>query len=145
MVTNPTKLRRSTLYGRDKSITAWSLAISGLLFVISYLFWRLPGISDSAYDFLPVDVIGGGFAALLIIATLQAYFNEGLPISWLLVFLPAFGATVNFVGVGLQSGDPLTEIGLIIGLPVVIALVLGTAGFFVGRSTRFIISSAGAR
>lgn len=145
MVTNAPTFRRATLYGQDKTLTVRSLAISGLLFVISYLFWRIPGISDSAYDLLPVDVIGGGFAALLIIATLQAYLNEGLLISWLLVLLPALGATINFVGVGLTSGDPLIKIGAIIGLPVVIALIVGTAGFFVGRVVHYIVSSAGAR
>lgn len=133
------------LYGRDKTITSRSLAISGLLFIISFLFWRIPGISDRAYDLLPVDVIGGGFAALLIIAMIQAHLNEGLLISWLLVFLPALGATLNFVGVGLTSGEPLFKIGVIIGLPVGIALIVGTTGFLVGRGLHHIVTSTGTR
>jgi len=143
MISDDIKLEHSVLYGQDQILTTRGLAASGLLFVISYIFWRLPGISESAYEFLPVDVIGGGFAALLVIAAIQAFYNKGIIVSWSLVLLPTFGASVNFVGVGLQSGDPLLKIGLILGLPMTIALILGSTGFLVGRGIDYIVSSAG--
>jgi hypothetical protein len=134
--------RTSLLYGRTRSNTARGIILAGVLFTVSFLFWRLPDVSNSAYDILPVDVIGGGFVALLLIATVQAYYNEGLLVSWLLVTLPAFGATINHVGVGLTSPDPLTTVGLVVGIPVVIGFVVGTSGFLVGRSVRCVILSA---
>ena len=101
MISDDIKLEHSVLYGQDQTLTTRGLAASGLLFVISYIFWRLPGISESTYEFLPVDVIGGGFAALLVIAAIQAFYNKGIIVSWSLVLLPTFEASVNFVGVGL--------------------------------------------
>lgn len=119
------------------------LVLGVVLFIVTYLFWRLPGVSDTAYDVLPVDVIGGGFALVFLVAAVHAARNRGLLISWLLVFLPVLGATMNFVGVGLQSPTPGEQITFIVAIPLAAALVLGTAGYLLGRGVAHILESAG--
>lgn len=134
---------RQFVYGRDERATRLGLVLGVVLFVVSYLFWRLPGVSDTAYDVLPVDVIGGGFALVFGIAAVHAARNRGLLVSWLLVFLPVLGATMNFVGVGLQSPTPGEQIMFIVAIPLAAALLLGTAGYLVGRGVAHILRSAG--
>lgn len=100
-------------------------------------------MSEAAYDPFPVDVIGGGFVLLGLVAAVYALQNQGLFISWLLVFLPVFGATLSFVGVGLQSPAPGEQIVLILTIPLVSALLLGTGGYLLGRGIQHILQSAG--
>lgn len=134
---------RQLVYGRDQQKTKRGLILGAVLFVGSYLFWRLPGLSDTAYDVVPVDVIGGGFALVFVVAAVHAAQNRGLLISWLLVFLPVFGATLSFVGVGLQSPTPGEQIALIVAIPLAAALLVGTAGYLLGRGVAHILRSAG--
>lgn len=119
------------------------LVLGVVLFVVSYLFWRLPGVSDAAYDVLPVDVIGGGLALVFLVSAAHAAQNQGLLVSWLLVFLPVLGATMNFVGVGLQSPNPGEQIAFILAIPLATALLLGTAGYLIGRGVAHVLRSAG--
>jgi|GEM_PF-2643580 len=134
---------RQLVYGREERKTKIGLVVGAVLFIGSYLFWRLPGVSDTAYDVLPVDVIGGGFALLLLVAAVHAASNRGLLVSWLLVFLPVFGASLNFVGVGLQSPTLGEQVALIVAIPLAAALLLGTAGYLLGRGVEHILRSAG--
>lgn len=138
-----TTVPRQLVYGRDEHATRRGLVLGVVLFVLSYLFWRLPGVSDTAYDVLPVDVIGGGFALVVLVAAVHAARNRGLLVSWLLVFLPVLGATMNFVGVGLQSPTPGEQIMFIVAIPLAAALLLGTAGYLVGRGVAHVLQSAG--
>ena len=130
------------LYGRNGAATKGGLVLAGLLFVLSYLFWRLPGVSEAAYDLLPVDVIGGGIVVLLLLAAAHAYLNDGLIVSWLLVFGSLLGATLNRVGVGLTSSDPLAVLALSAGLPLGGAVIIGTSGHLVGVGLRMLIRAA---
>lgn len=134
---------RQLVSGRDQRSTKIGLAVGVVLFVGSYLFWRLPGVSEAAYDVLPVDVIGGGFALLFLVAAVHAAYNRGLLVSWLLVFLPVFGASLSFVGVGLQSPALGEQVALIVAIPLAAALLLGTAGYLLGRGVEHILRSAG--
>jgi len=136
-------ISRQTLYGRDRTATATGLLLAGVLFVAFYLFWRLPGVSAAAYDLLPVDVIGGGIAGLLTVAALQAHYNDGIVVIWVLVFLPVLGATMNFVGVGLQSPTLWERLALIVAIPAVAALLIGTGGYLLGSGSRYVVRSAG--
>lgn len=134
---------RQLVFGRDQRSTKIGLTIGAVLFVGSYLFWRLLGVAEAAYDVLPVDVIGGGFALLLLIAAVHAAYNQGLLISWLLVFLPVFRASLSFVGVGLQSPALGEQVALIVAIPLGAALLLGTAGYLLGRGVENILRSTG--
>ncbi|MFC7156182.1 hypothetical protein ACFQPA_12085 [Halomarina halobia] len=106
------------------------------LLIFAYLFWAIEGVSSAAYDLSPIDVIGGGLALLLLLATIQAYYNDGLLISWLLVFLPVFGTALSGVGVGLIRPTPMKSFGLAIGIALFAALTLGTVGFLLGTAIR---------
>lgn len=131
------------LYGRDRVATKGGLVLAGLLFVVSYLFWRLPDVSEAAYDLLPVDVIGGGIVLLVLVVAAHASLNDGLIVSWLLVFFPLLGATLNLVGVGLTSSDPLAVVALSVGIPLGGAFIIGTGGHLVGAGLRYIVTAAG--
>lgn len=131
-------------YGRRTRDTNAGLLVAGALFVVFYLFWRLPGVSETAYDVLPVDVIGGGIALLLLVAAVQAARNQGLLVSWLLVYLPFLGATLNLVGVGFQSPSAVETVGLVVAIPLAGTLIVGTAGYLLGRGTDRVLRSAGA-
>lgn len=128
--------QRGLVYGREKTRTAWGVTIAGGLFILSYFFWGLPGVSATAYDVLPVDVIGAGLALLVLVTAWQAYWNHGLIVNWLLVFFPVLGATLNFVGVGLQSPTGWERLGLTVAIPVLAALLLGTIGYLLGTATK---------
>lgn len=134
---------RQLVYGRDERKTKIGLVVGAVLFIGSYLLWRLPGVSETAYDVLPVDVIGGGFALVLLVAAVHAASNRGLLVSWLLVFLPVFGASLNFVGVGLQSPALGERVALIVAIPLAAALLLGTAGYLLGRGADHVLQSSG--
>jgi hypothetical protein len=132
------------LYGRDRGKTRLGLLLGGLLFLSSYLFWGFPGVSEAAYDLFPIDVIGGGLALLVLVAGGYASQNDGVLISWLLVFLPVLGATLHFAGVGLQTPDSGEQIAFILAIPLVSALLLGTGGYLLGRGIYRLRRSAGA-
>lgn len=134
---------RQFVFGRDERKTKLGLVLGAVLFLGSYLFWRLPGVSEAAYDVLSVDVIGGGFALVFLVAAVHAAQNRGLLICWLLVFLPVFGATLSFVGVGLQTPTLGERAVLIVAIPLAAALLLGTAGYLVGRGVEHILRLAG--
>lgn len=81
--------------------------------------------------------------ALIGAAAIQAYYNDGLVISWLIVFVPIAVFGLGIVGIGL-AGEGLDRIAGIIGYPVLIgivgALVLGTGGFVLGAGLRRVVS-----
>lgn len=142
MASNGTTVRQ-LVYGRDRRKTELGLVFAGVLFLASYLFWRLPGVSEAAYDLLVVDVVVGGFALLVLVAAVHAYGNRGLLVSWLLVFLPVLGASLNFVGVGLQTPATAETVALALAIPAASALLLGTGGYLLGRGIRRVARSAG--
>ncbi len=109
------------------------------LFVLSYVLWRFPRLSEAAYD-LGVDVIVGGFVLAFASAALYAYANEGIVGCWLLVSLPVLGATLNRVGVGLTSATPLELYGLAVAIAVLAGVALGTAGFLFGTGLRRLVA-----
>lgn len=133
-------LSRAVLYGRKQPYTTWAVTIAGGFFVLSYFFWAIPGVSATASELLPVDVIGTSLTLLVLLTGVHAYWNRGLVINWLLVFFPVLGATLNFVGVGLQTPG-IERLGLTLALPVLTALLLGTTGYLLGRRLHHIFGS----
>jgi DNA-binding transcriptional ArsR family regulator len=76
-------------------------------------------------------------------AFFQAYSNDGLLVSWLVVFGPVTAIGLGFIGLG----SPVNAVGRlpgIIGYPIILgsvgALVLGTTGFLIGAVARRLVT-----
>jgi hypothetical protein len=78
------------------------------------------------------------------IAAIQAYYNDGLLVSWVVVFAPLASVGFLSIGTGLAGGSMLSVVG-IVGYSVIIgtvgALVLGTGGFLLGASGRRVVAT----
>lgn len=87
----------------------------------------------------PIDPAPAFIFALVVSAAVQAYHNDGLLVSWLLVFAPVAVVGLGVFGIGL-AGEDVANIAGAIGYPVILgavaALVLGTGGFVVGAGAR---------
>lgn len=94
--------------------------------------------------FLGLGVIGDDevlvivFTTLALLAAFHSYFNRGILTSWLVVFIPVFGALSHFFAVHGGSfdeaypiGDALLRAGLF-AAPV--ALLVGTVAFWIGAA-----------
>lgn len=126
------------LFGRTRSRSRWWIGVSIILFVLSYSFWYYIRVSSIPYDvdISPIVIVEIGFVLAFISAVFHAYSNDGLFISWLLVFFPVAGATLDRIGVGMISPTPLETVGFGIGIAAVIAFVFGTVGFLLGVGVR---------
>lgn len=103
-------------------------------------------ITSSGYVIPALGPIGTAPAftiALVGAAAIQAYYNDGLLVSWLVVFAPVAVFALGVFGVGPVPAE-LEQIAGTIGYPVIIggvgALVLGTVGFVLGAGARRIHS-----
>ena len=76
---------------------------------------------------------------LVLAAALQAYANDGLLVSWAVVFLPLLALGLASIGLGL-AGESLAHLPGAIGYPVLLAVVgaavLGSVGFALGVLAR---------
>lgn len=121
------------LYGDDLTVSRRWVGASAILFIVSYVFWWVPGLSELGYNLLPIDVIGGGIGLIFLLALYQAYSNDGLFLCWLLIFAPVLGATLNHVGVGLTSMSPLIAYSLSVVISLLTAVGLGTVAFGIAQ------------
>jgi DNA-binding transcriptional ArsR family regulator len=112
------------------------VALGAVWFILAAFQFTLP-------DLGPVDPLRDGTILLVGIAAIQAYYNDGLLVSWVVVFAPL--ASVGFLSIGtaLAGGSMLSVVG-IVGYSVIIgtvgALVLGTGGFLLGASGRRVVA-----
>lgn len=122
---------RDTLFGRNRTGTFLGLGFAMMLFIGIFIlrgwaemaegetFGTLP-ISDVVF----VVVVGGGFAAV------TAFWNDGLLLSWLLVFCPVIAwVWPNFV----QGPVFFKAVVHPFALAAVAAILAGTAGYVIGR------------
>lgn len=87
----------------------------------------------------PLAPARDGALLLVGIAAIQAYYNDGLLVSWIVVFAPLASVGFLIAGSGFSSGSMLSLVG-IIGYSVLFAtlgaLFLGTGGFLLGAGAR---------
>lgn len=113
-------------------------------FVVVTAFWlivvslELTVPSIGPFDPAPVLTI-----LLVGAAAIQAYYNDGLLVSWLVVFAPIAGFGLGLIGNGLAADGLHTlagTIGYAVILGTVAAVVLGTSGFLIGAGGRRLVS-----
>jgi DNA-binding transcriptional ArsR family regulator len=96
----------------------------------------VPGIGP----FGPAPLLG---VALVGAATVQAYDNDGLLVSWLVAFAPMAGLALGVLGAGLAHEGPEVVAGAI-GYAVIVGgvagLAFGTGGFLLGAGGRRLVS-----
>lgn len=81
--------------------------------------------------------------AVFVLAAVNAYYNDGVLVSCLIVFAPLFVAFVNFIGGGIAIGTDPTRIEWILSSAsygLLYAVVLGTVAFILGAGGRRAIS-----
>jgi hypothetical protein len=112
------------------------VALGAVWFILAAFQFTLP-------DLGPVDPLRDGTILLVGIAAIQAYYNDGLLVSWVVVFAPLASVGFLSIGTGLAGGSMLSVVG-IVGYSVIIgtvgALVLGTGGFLLGASGRRVVA-----
>lgn len=125
---------------RDRSRRG-ALVAAGAFVVIAPLWFAVTSFN------VDVGISGVGLfgpapalAVLLVgAAAVQAYYNDGLLVSWLVVFAPIAGFGVGLLGAGLAAGG-LEIVAGAIGYSVILgagaALVFGTSGFLIGAGGR---------
>lgn len=135
---------RQLLIGRDDRRTKQWAVLIGALFFGSLLYFRAAMDADY-YSIL--DWLGWEGAAVILggLVVLQALDNEGLVISWGLVFAAVAGLVLNFGGMGMTG-----EIGVLEHLRTTVVLaggtaaLLGTIAFGVGVGVRRVIATSKA-
>lgn len=140
------------LVGRDKARTVRSLEFAVGLFLVSVIFFFAmiqlslnTIVFNSAigplFDFLWWE----GFLFLIMIpALIQAYYNKGFLVSWVLVFAPVAGAVVNHAGIGILGAPPglLESIKLAIVVGVIVSLPAAIVSFLLGITLRYVVVQA---
>lgn len=125
------------LVGRDRAATRQVLAVAAGLFVSTLAVLQTLAVTGTAMA-LSTGGPGGAIAALLAlvgVAALQAYRNDGLVPSWTVVFAPTYAFVLySFAG---SATQPLAvTVFYAAELAAVAALLLGTGGFLVGAGAR---------
>jgi DNA-binding transcriptional ArsR family regulator len=141
------RIRRASLVtGRRRERSrqaAVATAVASIVVVGGWLAVRSAGATIPS-----VGPLGPGpaFVSLLVGgAAVQAYDNDGLLVSWLVVFTPVALLAFGVVGIGL-AGEGIDHVVGVIAYPVVVggvgALLLGTVGFVLGAGTRRLVAAA---
>ena len=95
-------------------------------------------------DMGPFEPARDGAILLICLSAIQAYYNDGLLVSWVIVFAPLASVGFLIIGNGIASGSMLSIVG-VVGYSVIIgalgALVLGTGGFLLGAAGRRLVAT----
>lgn len=141
------------LVGHDpRQLVKWAVRAGGLFIVTAGLMYvTLSGLSlpvaGLSFDelFIPVDIPNNPILTAIIIfgwiglAMWPAYQNNGLLASWGLLFGPLFGATVTEFVMDTMTGSLMMDSLLSFLAALIIAVILGTAGFLLGKSLRWAV------
>lgn len=114
------------------------------LFLLSSGFWFVQGVTNlQMMQIGPFDIIRHGLILIVIFAAMTAYWNDGLLLSWTVVFASIVSIALYGVGQALILGD-LTVLFGGVSLAVVAGIVgpftLGSIGYVVGIEIRRAIS-----
>ncbi|MFB6143274.1 MAG: ArsR/SmtB family transcription factor [Halorientalis sp.] len=132
------------LGGRDRSLSRRAGRLGAGGFVVAAVGWfavaatgtRVPGLG-------PVDPALALGLVLVVAAAVQAYYNDGLLVSWFVVFGPVAGFALGLFASGFLAGGAGVLVGAV-GYAVVVgtvaALVFGTGGFLVGAGCRRLVA-----
>lgn len=125
------------LVGRDRAATRQVLVVAAGLFLSTLAVLEILVVTGTGMA-LSTDGPGGAIAALLALvalAALQAYRNDGLVLSWTVVFAPTYAFVLHsFAG---SATQPLVVTVIYAAeLAAVATLLLGTGGFLVGAGAR---------
>lgn len=127
----------SLIFGRDdRWAKRWGFGVVALFFGSLVYFAAVKAIG---YPTTHLLLWWEGYALLLLLLiTVQAYFNEGIVISWMLAFVTVSGLVLNYGGVGIIGSGPglLELVGLAIVGGAIAAVSLGTLGFGIGMALR---------
>lgn len=133
----------SVLSGQDIETSRRVLIGSSVLFAILGCSWLIQAILAVDFTLLGSPYLfGAGLVTLVVLAAGNAYWNEGLLISWLLVFLPICSLSFYGIGVALRTGTWSTAVGgILFGLLVGVigALTIGSVGHLIGIGGRRMI------
>lgn len=139
---------------------AVGLGIASFVLFTGFAWGPTERVLGSAFAWLSDLVVATGFvgyfgayyvvllAAALLPAAVAVHRNGGLAVAWLLVALPTAGyllaVTVPWFLAG-EAISSLAEFRVIIALPLVVGVVIGTLGFLIGMCGRGIASAAAGR
>lgn len=117
--------------GRDAAGVRRSLAGATLLGLAFFVAWIVTAVFRVPLQEFAYRTFGflGAFVLMTAAATVVAYTNGGLVLSWAAAFAPAFGFAL---GVGVPRFNPVAVVLLALVYPSIAAVVFGTAGFVIG-------------
>ena len=139
-------LERPALTGRDLGTSRRAVGYALLGAAALAAFWLVQAALGVVLQ--PVGPVGPAQVLPLLVAggaAAQAYWNDGLLVSWAVAFLPLFGLGLASIGLGL-AGQGLVHLPGAIGYPVLVAAIgavlLGTIGFVAGVLARAAVAAA---
>lgn len=144
------RLWQSPLFGgRDhdlsRRVAIWAV---GAFVALGVTWFVLAAFQFTLPDAGPLDPARDGAILLVSVSAIQAYYNDGLLVSWVVVFAPLASIGFLIIGTGIASGSMLSLVG-IIGYAMIIAiigaLVLGTGGFLIGSGMRRVVATVARR
>lgn len=136
--------RYPALSGRDLATSRRAVAAATVGAVVLAGVW----LGTAAFDVVLRAIGPFGPAQWLLFGLVaaaagQAYVNDGLLVSWAVIFVPLFALAMGSIGVGL-AGEGLAAVVGVIGYPVLVAAVgavtVGTVGFLSGVGLRLMIA-----
>lgn len=132
--------------GRDLAVSRRIATVAAGVFAVLVVAWS--GALLLHLDTPLVSVLGPALGLALLIlggggAALQAYYNDGLLVSWAVAWTVVAGLMVGFVWRLVGEGG-LAGLVVLVGYTVLVgaigALILGTPGYLVGIGVRYITS-----
>lgn len=135
------RIKHSPLLGGRNQALSRRVTLGALLVSAVLAFpWLVITSTGYVTPFLsPTDIVPVFTIALVGAAAIQAYYNDGLLVSWLVVFGPVAVFAIGIFGIGPIESE-LEQIAGTIGYPVIVgtigAVVLGTLGFVLGAGVR---------
>lgn len=133
----------ATMVGRDRGLSRRvTLATGGISAIIAVAWTMLYSSGIAVPSIGPLHPAIWVTLVLLSGATIQAYYNDGLVVSWVVVFGP-----LTAIGFGMFAVGPvqtmINQIPGIIGYPIIIggtgALIIGSFGFLIGAAANRLI------
>lgn len=131
---------KSLLVGKSrKMMVRFLLLTAGVVLMILGLVIARDYLGVTLTAFVPQGISIYLIPAVFVLAAIYAYYNDGVVISWVIIFTPLFFAFVNYIGSGIAIGNNPTQIEWILSSAsggLLYAIILGTFAFILGAGSR---------
>lgn len=125
------------LVGRNRATSRQVVVVAAGFFLSTVAVLAVVAVTGTSLAAVPGGGVGAGGAllGLVALAGLQAYYNDGVVLSWTVVFAPTYAFVLHAFAMG--SLEPLVvDVFYAAQVAAVVALLVGTGGFLLGAGAR---------